>query len=113
MSHDTSAMPAELPTFPTYPEPALTAVLATENPVNQDEYENWHDRGCDIFPSCLHCPLPQCRHDYPLGIGSINREANARLCLELAAQGMTNDELARRFDCPKRTIQRYLSNPPS
>jgi hypothetical protein len=29
------------------------------------EHVRYRDEGCELFPSCLSCPLPQCRYDGP------------------------------------------------
>ena len=39
------------------------------------EFTSYDDNGCDLYPSCLSCPLPQCRYDDP---GWIQREDRRR-----------------------------------
>ena len=31
------------------------------------EHTRYRDDGCDLFTSCLTCPLPRCRYDVPGG----------------------------------------------
>ncbi len=30
------------------------------------EYYHYEDTGCEVSPSCLNCPLPQCKYDDPV-----------------------------------------------
>ena len=30
------------------------------------EYYHYEDTGCEVSPSCLTCPLPQCKYDDPV-----------------------------------------------
>lgn len=73
------------------------------------ELIHYRDEGCDISPSCLRCPLPQCRYDDP---GWLRREAKARRDQEVLklqkAEGLGPTELATRFSLSRRTIHRIL-----
>ena len=31
------------------------------------EFYHYEDTGCEVSPSCLNCPLPQCKYDDPDG----------------------------------------------
>ncbi len=31
------------------------------------EHTRYNDNGCDLYPSCLRCPLPRCRYEEPGG----------------------------------------------
>jgi len=38
-------------------------------------YGKYPDRGCNLAPSCLDCPLPQCKHDrYSFSGAEIKKE---------------------------------------
>ena len=73
------------------------------------EHTQYRDEGCDISPSCLHCPLPQCRYDDP---GWLRRETKSRRDLEVLqiheAEDLGPTDLARRFGLSRRPIHRIL-----
>ncbi len=76
-------------------------------PPEQVEYR---DDGCDIFPSCLSCPLPRCRYDVPGGLRTlINRERDQQIRSLRDDAGLTVDEIAERFQLSRRTVFRALS----
>ena len=72
------------------------------------EHCEYRDDGCDLFPSCLNCPLPRCRYDEPhkkqARKGLRNREVT-----RLHAAGMRITELSERFGVSKRTVHRILA----
>ena len=73
------------------------------------DYFDYSDGGCDLFPSCLECPLARCRYDEQAG----GRRATTRLRdQELLRQrrlaGKNVAELAKSFDVSKRTVQRII-----
>ncbi len=73
------------------------------------EYVDYADTGCDLYPSCLRCPLPRCRYDTNGGATAILREGRDRSILRAATHdGMSVDELARMFGLSRRTIFRVL-----
>jgi transcriptional regulator of acetoin/glycerol metabolism len=72
------------------------------------EHTHYRDEGCDIYPSCLRCPLPRCRYDEPGGIRALLGAHRDRLIVDLRRQGMGIDELARRFGVSRRTVFRAL-----
>lgn len=67
----------------------------------------YKDEGCDLFPSCLHCPLAKCRHDEP------GRHAGKELrndeIRRLHAAGMSVAGLAQRFKVSRRTVYRAIA----
>ena len=73
------------------------------------EHLAYRDTGCEVHPSCLTCPLPQCRFDTH---GWLSKEAySARDAKIIAARdslGLSVSELAKRFDLSQRTIHRAL-----
>lgn len=74
------------------------------------EYVDYADTGCDLYPSCLRCPLPKCRYDDPGGAAAMLRPGRDASILRLAGEdGMTVDSLARMFGLSRRTIFRVLS----
>jgi transposase-like protein len=71
------------------------------------EHCEYTDDGCDLFPSCLHCPLSRCRYDQPgkqTGKQLRNREMMRRY-----KDGMGVRELAQRFAVSKRTVYRVIA----
>lgn len=73
------------------------------------EYVDYADTGCDLYPSCLRCPLPRCRYDTNGGATAILREGRDRSIQRAAAHdGVSVDELARMFGLSRRTIFRVL-----
>lgn len=63
------------------------------------------DRGCEVAPRCLECPLPQCRYDRP---GQAERAAalDARTAevARLTAAGMTDGEIADRLGISRGNV---------
>lgn len=74
------------------------------------EQVDYRDDGCDIFPSCLACPLPRCRYDVPGGLRTlINRERDQQIRALRNEAGLSVDEIAERFQLSRRTVFRALS----
>lgn len=73
------------------------------------EYSDFNDTGCDLFRSCLSCPLPRCRYDEPGGAAAILRQMRDTNMQRMAAEGLSVDELAERFEVSRRTVFRVLS----
>ena len=72
------------------------------------EFFPYRDDGCEVSPSCLRCPLPQCRYDDPLAYQRDLRRERDDAVLQVRLQGVTIAELARRFDLSVRTVHRIL-----
>ena len=74
------------------------------------EHLDYRDDGCDVFPSCLSCPLPRCRYDVPGGARAmlnLTRDAEIRRMREEGDLGV--DEIASRFRVSRRTVFRVLT----
>jgi hypothetical protein len=73
------------------------------------EHIEYRDEGCDLFASCLTCPLPRCRYDEPGGartmLNRVRDEEMRRLHLE---RGLPVDEIAVRYRVSRRTVFRVL-----
>jgi len=65
------------------------------------------DRGCDYSPSCLDCPLPICRYDSADRSRTALSKRDVKI-LELRAQGLSIDQLAREFNLSQRQIYRIV-----
>lgn len=73
------------------------------------EYTDYADSGCDLYPSCLNCPLPRCRYEDPGGAAAILRPGRDAHILRLSRQGnMDVAHLAEMFGLSRRTIFRVL-----
>ena len=73
------------------------------------EYMDYADTGCDLYSSCLTCPLPRCRYDDPGGAPAMLRTGRDAAILRYATQeNITIDNLAEMFGLSRRTIFRVL-----
>ena len=73
------------------------------------EHADYRDRGCDLFPSCLSCPLPRCRYDEPGGVRALlNRVRDREIRRMRRDDAVPVDEIARRFHVSRRTVFRAL-----
>ena len=73
------------------------------------EYEVYTDSGCDLYPSCLNCPLPRCRYEVSGGASAMLRMGrDASIIAASKRYGATIDDLARTFGLSRRTIFRVL-----
>ena len=73
------------------------------------EYVDYTDSGCDLYPSCLNCPLPQCRYEVNGGATAMLRLGrDASIIAASKRYGATIDDIARTFGLSRRTIFRVL-----
>ncbi len=72
-----------------------------------DEEFECRDQGCDLYPSCLDCPLPRCRYDQ--SGRRVKKELRDEEIIRLKRQGQCVRELAQRFGISRRTVQRILA----
>ena len=73
------------------------------------ENVDYVDTGCDLYPSCLKCPLPQCRYEINGGATAMLRMGrDASIVAAFKRKGTTVDDLARMFGLSRRTIFRVL-----
>ena len=87
----------------------MEATLPLTRSDSLPEYTVYSDTGCDLYPSCLTCPLPRCRYDDPGGAASMLRSGRDAAILRLAERdGTTVDTLATMFGLSRRTIFRVL-----
>lgn len=73
------------------------------------EHTEYRDTGCEVAPSCLSCPLPQCRYDVGAGGAGIatlrRRERAAEIRARLAA-GQSGPQIAEELGVSLRTVWR-------
>ena len=101
MSHASSS-PTSILEFP-----AAGPRLAREDAL--PEHVDYRDRGCDLFPSCLSCPLPRCRYDEPGGVRAmLNRTRDREIRRMRFDDAVPVNEIARRFQVSRRTVFRAL-----
>ncbi len=76
--------------------------------VLQDFYV-YRDAGCEISPSCLQCPLPECKYDNPRWARREKRsERDRQIVYAFRQGGMTAPQVAVQFDISPRTVFRIL-----
>ena len=87
-------------------------MIEDQRRVRQDalpEFTRYRDEGCDLYTSCLGCPLPRCRYDAAGGVRAIFNVGRDREILGLQRrQGLSVDMLARRYGVSRRTVFRIL-----
>ena len=71
------------------------------------EHVRYRDEGCDLFPSCLNCPLPHCRYD-GAERRQVAKELRNEVVVRLHNEGNTIRELAGRYRVSARTIYRIV-----
>lgn len=95
------------PLQPGGPETEPPLELPARRGALPDERDNWRDTGCDLYPSCLTCPLPRCRYDQrapdQLRTGRNNAIRSRR------AAGETPEAIAQALGLSRRTIFRVLA----
>jgi len=71
------------------------------------EYYHYEDTGCEVSPSCLTCPLPQCKYDDPVWFQRHRRMArDMKVWATMQSESLTAEEAAQRFSVTVRTIFR-------
>jgi DNA-binding transcriptional ArsR family regulator len=68
----------------------------------------YEDKGCELFPSCLNCPFPDCLKEEPWGKEKFLKRRRAERMMELKREGKSVKEIARIFEVSPRTVQRWL-----
>ena len=72
------------------------------------EHLGYQDDGCDLFPSCLNCPLPRCRYDEPGRRQTAKDLRNKEIVHLHQKEGLKVENLAQRFGVSKRTVYRII-----
>ena len=85
--------------------------LSETEPDLPPEYCHYRDEGCELFGSCLNCPLAQCIYDIPRGrqhrLKDLRNREMTRLFID---EGKRVKELALIFGISPRTVQRALKS---
>ncbi len=73
------------------------------------ESASYPDTGCEVSPSCLRCPLPQCKYDDPAWFQRNRRLArDFKIWSAMQQDDLTVEEAAERFSVTVRTIFRIM-----
>lgn len=73
------------------------------------EHVIYRDTGCDLYPACLHCPLPRCRYEEPGGAGGMLRSSRDASIVRMSRRGdMSVDAIASAFGLSRRSVFRVL-----
>ena len=73
------------------------------------EHKDYQDEGCELFPSCLQCPLSRCRYDYQAeGRRPARMLRDQEVMKQRRETGRSATELARMFGLSTRTVQRII-----
>ena len=71
---------------------------------------DWRDEGCEVFPSCLNCPLSRCVEEEARGRQRLRVKARNSRMSELRSAGRSVKEIAELFGVSQRTVQRALKS---
>lgn len=89
---------------------AINAVAPSPPPGPEPVFDPHEDIGCEVAPTCLHCPLPRCKFD---DIAWYNKYRRMAQDLHMAAiihdEGLSVAEAAARFAITRRTVFRVLN----
>jgi len=92
-------------------EPEFEKNLSETEQDLRPEFCHYRDEGCELFDSCLSCPLPQCIYDEPRGRQHLLKEMRNREMMRMyidESRGVK--ELALMFGTSQRTVQRALKS---
>lgn len=85
-------------------DPFLTQATGTPRRDGLPENTRYRDDGCNLSPSCLRCPLPQCKYDPP----PIDRGEVVRT---MRKAGHTIPAIGLSLGVSSRTVFRILNAP--
>jgi DNA invertase Pin-like site-specific DNA recombinase len=66
------------------------------------------DKGCDLFPSCLNCPLPKCVEENSKERRQVKLKARDKGIVELRQKGIPIEIIAKRYSISRRMVFRIL-----
>jgi len=72
------------------------------------EEVDWRDAGCELFPSCLNCPLSRCIEEESRGRQRLRQQAMRQQVVELRWMGRSTEEIGAILGISIRTVQRTL-----
>ena len=69
----------------------------------------YRDDGCEVSPSCLRCPLPQCKYDDPGWYRRLRQnEKDGEVVTAMWGDRLSVPEVAARFALSQRTVFRMI-----
>ena len=71
------------------------------------EHAVYKDAGCDLYPSCLACPLVKCRYDVMGGAAALLRVGRNERMVAMA-KGASVDDVAAEFRLSRKSVFRIL-----
>ncbi len=91
-----------------HPVPVSTSVSTMVIDVVPERYP-YRDDGCEIAPSCLSCPLPQCKYDDPGWLKRQEKDQRDREVMEaMLVRGLSVAQVSATFALSQRTVFRIL-----
>jgi hypothetical protein len=70
---------------------------------------NHPDRGCEVHPRCLECPLPACKYDDLAGYRrQLRRSQDLQIFRAVVRRRFSQVQAADHFGVSRRTVQRVL-----
>ena len=82
------------------------AVYSRRSSGPSPRFSDYPDDGCEVAPSCLRCPLPQCKYDDPGLLTRMRVRARQAPALLLLAQGVSVAEVAEQTGYSWRAVHR-------
>ena len=73
------------------------------------EHTPYQDTGCEVYRSCLSCPLARCIYDEPGGARRLLAGQRDRSIVLMQRRGANVNSIARRFGVSRRTVFRALA----
>ena len=68
------------------------------------------DDGCEVSTSCLHCPLPTCKHEDPKVLNTYRREQKDQERFDIIVkENLKNDQAAKRLGLDSKTVRRIIN----
>ena len=72
------------------------------------EYLDWPDRGCEVAPHCLQCPLARCKYDVAGGARALAYQGRQEEVVRWQATGMAVPIIAEQLHLSQRSVFRIL-----
>ena len=89
---------------------AVNAVAPSLHQIDEPVIDHYEDKGCEVAPTCLECPLPRCKFDDMEWFGKYRRMArDLRMASIIDQEGLSITDAAERFSITPRTVFRVLS----
>ncbi len=68
----------------------------------------YRDEGCEVFPACLSCPLPQCLEESLGGKKRFLKQSRDKEVRSYMERGLGTAEIAAIMAISQRTVQRIV-----